>query len=500
MRRMPTSGRRNARQIVAVSWVVAALALAACAETKLPAKLTGWLDLGRDQAPSPVAAPVRAKTKFVPKAEITPPPEPEQKESRPLPRQPWEPIPVPVAPPETAVLEPEPPTAPELTPPEDAAGPVRVALLLPLTGSAGGLGRALLDAALIALNEIGDSRLTLLPRDTSGTPEGARAAAESVLQEGVQLILGPVFSAAVAAAAEPARERGVNVIAFSTDRSVAGDGVFLLGFMPDQQVERVIGYAVKRGIWQFAALAPETPYGESVVAALQQSTLRTGTEVAQIERYAPNAQDYFEPVQRIADYERRHNRLLLQRRALKAIDDPAARLELNRLEGRDAAGPLDFQAVMIADGGTRLRTVAPLLPFYDVDPGEIRFLGTGLWDEPTLGREPALVGGWFASPPPEASAAFSSRFEEIYGYVPPRIASLAYDAAALASVLMHDQSTPDFSFNALTQPSGFSGADGIFRFGDDGIAERGLAIIEVRPRGLRVIDKAPGFFTSGGAS
>ena len=367
-------------------------------------------------------------------------------------------------------------------------------------GRESALGQALLDAALIALFEIGDSRLILLPRDTAGTPEGARAAAESVLQEGVQLILGPVFSAAVSAAAEPAREQGINVIAFSTDRSVAGDGVYLLGFMPDQQVERVIGFAARSGIWQFAALAPETAYGEAVVAALQQSTFRNGGQVAQIERYSPSTQDHFEPVQRLADYERRHNLLLLQRRALEAMDDPTAKVELQRLEGRDAAGPLDYQAVMIADGGARLRAIAPLLPFYDVDPAEIRFLGTGLWDEPTLGREPALVGGWFASPPPEAAAAFAKRFENIYGYVPPRITSLAYDAAALASVLTQYETGPDFSESTLTQPSGFAGADGIFRFRNDGIAERGLAIIEVRPRGLRVIDKAPQAFTSSDTS
>ena len=224
---------------------------------------------------------------------------------------------------------------------------------------------------------------------------------------------------------------------------------------------------------------------------------RNGGQFDQVERYYPDDTEYFEPVQRLADYERRHNLLLIQREALEATDDPAAKIELQKLEGRDAAGPLDYQAVMLADGGARLRAIAPLLPFYDIDPAEIRFLGTGLWDEPTLGREPALVGGWFASPPPETAAAFSKRFESIHGYAPPRIASLAYDAAALASVLMQGEAGPDFSANALTQPSGFAGADGIFRFQNDGVAERGLAVIEVHPQGLRVIDQAPQAFTSG---
>ncbi len=350
-----------------------------------------------------------------------------------------------------------------LTPPADGGEPVRVALLLPLSGRERSLGQALLDAALIALFEIGDPRLTLLPRDTRGTPEGARTAAEAALREGVQLVLGPVFSASVAAAAGPARDRDVNVVAFSTDQLVAGRGVYLLGFMPDQQVERVVAFAAERGIQRFAALVPETAYGEAVAAALESSILRNSGRIASIERYPPDAADYSEPVRRLA-------------------------------------GPLDGEAVMLADGGARLRAIAPLLPFFDVDPAEIRFLGTGLWDDPTLGREPALVGGWFAGPPPEAAVAFAERFEKLHGYAPPRIASLAYDATALAAVLMQGAAGPDFSGTALTQPSGFAGADGIFRFRRDGVAERGLAVIEVRPRGLRVIDKAPDAFTLAGAS
>mgnify|MGYP001214188411 FL=1 len=494
MRRPLTSGRRNARQIVAVTWIAAALVVSACAETKLPAQLPGWLDLGQEKPPPQAEPAPPPKPKFVRKPEkpFRDPAEP--REVKRLPKSDWEPEPVLPTAPELAL---EQPSFVELTPPVEEDGPIRVALLLPLSGREESLGRALLDAALIALFEIGDPRLTILPRDTGGTPEGARAAAEAVLQEGVQLILGPVFSAAVAAAAEPARERGVNVIAFSTDRLVAGNGVYLLGFMPDQQVDRVVEFAAKSGIWQFAALAPQTAYGEAVVGAMEQSVFRNGGQFDQVERYYPDDTEYFEPVQRLADYERRHNLLLIQREALEATDDPAAKIELQKLEGRDAAGPLDYQAVMLADGGARLRAIAPLLPFYDIDPAEIRFLGTGLWDEPTLGREPALVGGWFASPPPETAAAFSKRFESIHGYAPPRIASLAYDAAALASVLMQGEAGPDFSANALTQPSGFAGADGIFRFQNDGVAERGLAVIEVHPQGLRVIDQAPQAFTSG---
>ena len=146
---------------------------------------------------------------------------------------------------------------------------------------------------------------------------------------------------------------------------------------------------------------------------------------------------------------------------------------------------------MLAEGGDRLRALAPLLPFYDVDPARVRFLGTGLWDEPSLGREPSLVGGWFAGPDPKAGKGFRTRYQQLYGKLPPRIASLAYDATALAAVLARTRPQPYYESSALINPAGFSGIDGIFRFATSGISERGLAVLEVRPDGLRVVSPAP---------
>lgn len=384
------------------------------------------------------------------------------------------------------------PAAPRLTPPA-GEGPARIAILLPLSGPEQATGRSLLDAALLALFDVGGERITLLPQDTQGTADGARAAAAQALQMGAQLILGPVFSAEVSAVADSARARDVSVVAFSTDASVAGNGVYLLAFMPQQQVERVVGYAISRGLRQFAALAPQTPYGVTVVESLRSVSERFGGTVARTEFYTADAQELMDPVRRLADYQSRHDRLLSRRRQLEALpDDATARRDLAALAGLDTFGPAPFQAVLLPEGGAELRQVAPLLPFFDVDPAQVKFLGTGLWDDPNLGQEPALVGGWFAAPPPDNLAAFSERFNGVFGYRPQRIATLAYDAVALAAALA--RSGPEFSREALTTPSGFAGTDGIFRFLPSGIADRGLAVLEVQAKGDKVIDPAPTTF------
>lgn len=373
-------------------------------------------------------------------------------------------------------------------------GPVRVAILLPLSGPDASLGQALLDAAQLALFDLGDDGLVLLPRDTRGTPEGAARAAQAALAAGAELLLGPLFGTSVVAAAPAARASGVNIVAFSTDRMVAGAGVFLMGFMPEQQVDRVVAFARSAGSRRFAALVPDSAYGIAVVNSLRSATARWGGEVTRVEVYPGDAQAAHRPVKRLAAYERRHAALIARRRELKARGDEASMKALERLAKLETIGEVDFDAVLLSDGGLMLRAVAPLLPYYDIDPAKVRILGTGLWNDPGLGAEPALVGGWFAAPPPQTAAAFEKRYAAAYDRRPPRIASLAYDAMALAAALAQEPGGADFSVRALTDPSGFAGAGGIFRFHTGGVVERGLAVLEVERHGHKVIAKAPKTF------
>ncbi|HLB80738.1 MAG TPA: penicillin-binding protein activator, partial [Dongiaceae bacterium] len=291
-----------------------------------------------------------------------------------------------------------------------------------------------------------------------------------------------------------AREARINVIAFSTDRKVAGDGVFVMGLLPSVQVERIVGYAYAQGLRRYAALAPDTPYGRTVVEALQGAASRAGGAVVAVEYYDPAAADVAPAVRRLARYEARSATLVAQREALAGGQDQASQEALTRLGQYAAVGELGFDAVLLAEGGDRLRAVAPLLPYYDIDPARVRFLGTALFAEPGLGTEPALVGSWFAAPAQAAWDAFAARYRAAYGAAPPRLAGLAYDATALAAALAGRFGGADFDVDALTRPSGFVGVDGIFRFRPDGTAERGLAVFELQRDRLVTLDPAPDFF------
>lgn len=334
----------------------------------------------------------------------------------------------------------------------------KVALLLPLSGPNAQIGQALLDSAQMALFDLADERFELLPRDTKGTPAGAADAARQAVAEGARLILGPLFGPEVAAVRPIAQNAAVDVLAFTNDWTQAGNGVYVMGFVPADQVNRVVGFARSRGITRYVALAPRNAYGDAVVGALQNSVRQLGGTVAQIERYDPASPDLAQPA----------------RQAAQAGVQP--------------------QAIMLAEGGPRAQGLAAALASGGAYTQQVRLLGTGLWDDPTLGQEPALVGGWFAAPAPQARADFEQRFEQTYGRKPPRIATLSYDATAIVSVLAKMGSPVGLDRTALNNPGGFEGIDGLFRLRPNGLVERGLAVLEVTPAGSRVLDPAPTTF------
>ena len=344
-------------------------------------------------------------------------------------------------------------------------GPVKVALLLPLSGGAQVVGRDLLEAAQIALFDVGQTDMVLLPRDTGGTSEGAEAAARSAIDAGAELIIGPLYASSTAAVARIAAEHDLKVISFSNDAAVAGDNVWVLGFRPEEQVARVIDYARQQGSTRIGALAPDDAYGQRAVNGFRAAM--GGAAAVGNAPFGAAPSTFYPPDERELA------------RVVREFTGP---------EGSDR-----FDAILIADGGDRLRSVAALLAFYDIDLRTTRPLGTMLWeDDPRLLFEETLQGGWYASVAPDNERRFQGRFREAFGRDPVTLAGLAYDATALAAVVAAtDRSFPTAR---LVDSSGFVGRAGIFRLRADGTTQHGLAIVEIDNGTARVVDPSPSSF------
>jgi ABC-type branched-subunit amino acid transport system substrate-binding protein len=378
------------------------------------------------------------------------------------------------------------------------------------------------DAAQMAMFDLADTRFQLLPIDDKGTANGSAEAARQAIADGAQLIIGPLLAASVSSVAPVATAAGIPVVAFSSDRKVAAPGVYIIGFTPDTEVQRVVSFAAQGGLSRFAVVAPDNPYGLAVVVAMRRAVAQNEGTLARAQLYDPNTQD-FAPVVR----------------KLLGLPDPAAAgtttppgtpagaptgssagpspglpaapagvaappiaLPQTGVGGAPSlppvlAPPRSFDALLLAEGGAQLRGLAASLSSMGVRSPSVQLLGTGKWDEPGIGDEAAVVGAWFAAPSPANREEFEIRYKRAFGQSPPRLATLAYDATALAAVLARGPQQEPFSRAALTDPSGFYGRDGLFRLSPDGVAERRLAILRVDRSGVIVIDEPIHSFAAG---
>jgi ABC-type branched-subunit amino acid transport system substrate-binding protein len=345
-------------------------------------------------------------------------------------------------------------------------GTVKVALLLPMTapGSTPAVAKSLKQAAELALFDFDNPGVALVPKDTKGTPEGARAAAESAVQEGAELIIGPLFAQEVTGAAPVTRQAGIPMIAFSSDEKVAGNGVYLLSFLAGRDVPRIVAFALARGKRNFAVLVPETPYGRIAEAAFAKAVARAGGQASVRATYPPN--------------------------------DPNAMIGPVRQIANAIKSGQQIDALFLPAGREELPSLAPLLASSDVTSTRVQFVGTGQWDYPSIGNEKALLGGWYPAPDPKGWNGFTERYSKTYGDTPPRLASLAYDAVSLAVSLSQNPQGQRYTPALLTRGSGFNGIDGLFRLLPDGTSERGLAILEVREGGPQVLEPAPNSFVN----
>lgn len=331
-------------------------------------------------------------------------------------------------------------------------GKTRVAILLPLSGKNAAIGQAMLNAAQMAVFDLAGDNFELMPRDTDAN---VNFAAQDAIGSGAQLLIGPLFASDVATVKPVVQTSAVNMLALSSDVSLAESGVYVMGFAPASMAERIVGFASKRGLTRFAGIFSSDAYGKLMQQSFSKAVVSKGGSLVAVESY-DNPSD--------------------TGRAVSAI-----------MEKKD-----QIDALFIPSGGNELKQIATQLLANGFDKGKIKLLGSGLWDEAGVEKFEGLEGSWYVAPESEARKNFIKAYSKTYGSNPPRLATLAYDATALAVILK--KRGDKYDRVSIVNPSGFSGVDGIFRLTKHGLAERGLAISEIRNGIGKIIDPAPTTF------
>jgi outer membrane PBP1 activator LpoA protein len=382
--------------------------------------------------------------------------------------------PAPLPPPPTE----EKPVAP---PPERVQ---RVAILVPLTGANAPVGTSLANAATLALADTKKAGIRLTSYDTAAL--GAGGAANRALADGADLILGPLLATEVPAVRAAAAPRNITILTFSNDASIAGGPVFVLGFQPGQSVNRVVSYAAGRGMRRFAGLIPDGVYGQRAAVAFTDAVRVNGGQIVSMVNFARTPAALPPAARKVTDADGR------QRQAgqtLKRSDGTVAPVT-------QKMAPVAFEALLVADSGTIAAAFVPPLARHGARPGGYLMMGTELWNtEPGLRSATGLHGAVFAAVPDQRFQQLAGRYRARFGAAPSRLASLSYDAMLLAASKAGSSWSlgQPFPMQALADPKGFAGVDGIFRFTGN-VAERGLEVQQVGPSGFTTVSPAPTAF------
>ncbi|WP_295512468.1 penicillin-binding protein activator [Sulfitobacter sp.] len=350
----------------------------------------------------------------------------------------------------------------------DTSKPIPVALLVPRGGSASDnlLAQELENAARLAIRDLAGVQIDLRVYGTGGSAALAATAASQAVNEGAQIIVGPLYGEAANAAGNAVAAQGVNVLSFSNNASIAGGNVFVMGQGFDDTSSRLVRYAKATGKDKILVLHSNDVAGQLGRNAIMNAIAQNGATSA-------GAVDYS----------------LSQESVIAAVPRVKAAVEAN---GANAI-------FLTTSSASALPLFAQLLPEAGVLTTSTQYIGLTRWDIPaqTLAL-PGVQGGWFAMPDPSATAAFSQRYSAAYGKTPGPIAGLAFDGIAAVGALARSGKSNALSTANLTQGAGFRGANGVFRLKTDGTTEHGLAIATVRNNSVVIIDPAPQGFGGAG--
>ncbi len=356
---------------------------------------------------------------------------------------------------------PAPVEAPPQTPTQTGQLPTdatrhRIALLVPLTGANAGVGESIANAATLATLDTGGRGIRVTTYDTA---PGAAEAARKAVADGNRVILGPLLAEDVRAVAPIIRAANVPMISFSNDVSVSGPGTYLMGFAPTQSVDRIVGFARSKGVSRFAALIPNGLYGQRASASFSRAVQAHGGQIV----------------------------------AVRNFDRSAGSIQA---AVRELGASSSYDALLIADSGRVAIQIAPIIRRSGAT--KVRILGTELWNtEGSLSQNAGMQGAWFASVSDGLYNQLAAKYRTRFSKAPYRLSSLGYDSVLLVTKIAQKwRIGAPFPISEMTDPGGFAGIDGAFRFGRDGVAERALEVQQINPGAFTVISPAPRSFAN----
>ena len=381
---------------------------------------------------------------------------------------------------------------------------LRVGVLAPLSGRFATVGVEMRNAATMAMFNVKTNNIIVQFYDTQSDESGAREAMRRAAREGAEIAIGPLSKDEVAGA--KAARAGIPMISFTTDSDVLGGDAFSIGHLLDSQIQRIMEFSAGRGQKRIVILTPSGVSGKFVMKQATTFAKRNNMEIAHSATFERNT--ITDVAKRIANFDAREAEYKEYANAIEARfaymsalkadfpDDFASEFDSQQYQSAEAEladlekvrsglnrrktfGEVDFDTVFVfGDDINDVIMVGSMMMFYEVPAGKVRFIGTSQLENERVRGERAFRGAWYPTISTRYSPKFNAAFQQYFDQAPGRIASLTYDAMAVSASVFNQSGR--ISRDALLNPNGWTGINGIFRFVRSGENERLMDITEIR--------------------
>ena len=323
---------------------------------------------------------------------------------------------------------------------------IKIGLLLPLSGDNEDLGKALSNSLEMALFETKSKNIRLIFKDSGDTIEKAIFAAKQLEEEGVSILIGPIFSSQALAIRKEIKKE-IPIFSFTNDESIKKEGLWALGFSPEQQIKAIFNEMLSNSVRNIAIIVPNSNYGEKSLQASRKQSVQNNIKISNIYFYDILSNDFTDL-----------GKILKKEKNKK------------------------YNGLLIIASGKQLKEIAARAQYRGINPKAITYFGISGWNNPEVLGEPALLGGYFIAPQQSSYESFVSRYFKIYNSIPIEISGLGYDILALCSSALKETINMSEFISFLTNPSGFNGIFGFFRADKNGTIYRKFVSYKVMER------------------
>ena len=331
---------------------------------------------------------------------------------------------------------------------------IKIGLIIPLSGEYSDIGNSIIKSVRLAINKIDDERIEIVPKDTKSNPIDTLRVAKKLNDEGVKIIIGPVFNESTKYLDEL---KDVTFISLTNKIYQNPPNVISAGVNAISQINTIIKFNKIKNLERTIFLIPKTDYKKEIEIAINKTNIKLKDKFV----YDKNPTLLTKQIEKLTRYSQRKQNLIDE---IKRIEDSSIANKNKKLEilkKRDTLGGINFDSVIIADFDESLKSVATSLLYTDVSSKRITYIALNQWFDESLLKETSLQPIYFPSINKDNYNKFINEFLEHYNSKPNQLSFLSYDLIGLIYFLLYDNNFK-VSKKIFYKKNKFKGKIGLF--------------------------------------